>query len=378
MQTRLRIKKGHSTARDSRQAANELAVKLRQPDMKIVIFFCSPQYDLDELAAAIKELDFACPVIGCTTAGEITAESGYMQDGIVGASLSSDELLVHPRLIRALDKFGHAEAERFAQNLHQNLSLSAEFNSNRMFGMLLVDGLSMMEEKLIASIYNQLRVVPIIGGSAGDDLQFEKTFVYWEGEFINNAAIFTLFETTLPFKTFKIQHFEPTETRLVITESDGATRTVMEINAGPAAEEYAKAVGLEVKELTSQVFAAYPVMLRIGGEYYVRSIQKANPDGSLTFYCAIDNGLVLTVAKGKELLGGLDEHLENLNRDVPNLKLILGCDCILRRLELQQKSLTSAADDILKSTEFIGFSTYGEQFNGIHVNQTLTGVALGG
>jgi hypothetical protein len=25
----------------------------------------------------------------------------------------------------------------------------------------------------------------------------------------------------------------------------------------------------------------------------------------------------------------------------------------------------------------VGFSTYGEQFNGIHVNQTLTGVAIG-
>src|SRR5690606_39804550 len=60
-------------------------------------------------------------------------------------------------------------------------------------------------------------------------------------------------------------------------------------------EEYARAVGLEVTELTPQIFAAYPVMLRIGGEYFVRSIQKANPDGSLTFYCAIDTGLVLTV-----------------------------------------------------------------------------------
>jgi hypothetical protein len=25
----------------------------------------------------------------------------------------------------------------------------------------------------------------------------------------------------------------------------------------------------------------------------------------------------------------------------------------------------------------VGFSTYGEQYNGIHVNQTFTGVAIG-
>jgi len=163
----------------------------------------------------------------------------------------------------------------------------------------------------------------------------------------------------------------------VITESDCTTRTVREINGGPAAQEYAEAVGLEVKELTPQVFAAYPVMLKIGGEYYVRSIQKANPDGSLTFYCAIDNGLVLTVAKGKALLENLRQRLEKIHSDIPRVKLVLGCDCILRRLELQQKNLIAEAADILRGSEFIGFSTYGEQFNGIHVNQTLTGIALG-
>jgi len=76
----------------------------------------------------------------------------------------------------------------------------------------------------------------------------------------------TLFETTLPFVLFQTQHFAPTDTRLVITESDCASRTVTEINGGPAAEEYARAVGLEISELNPQIFAAYPVMLKIGGD----------------------------------------------------------------------------------------------------------------
>src|SRR5690606_19438922 len=129
-------------------------------------------------------------------------------------------------------------------------------------------------------------------------------------------------------------------------------------------EEYARAVGLEVTELTPQIFAAYPVMLRIGGEYFVRSIQKANPDGSLTFYCAIDTGLVLTVAKGHALLDNLQQYLEKVRREVPNLELVLGCDCILRRLELQQKNLTHLAPEALGGAKFVGFSTYGEQYNG--------------
>lgn len=376
MQDRLSVKKGASAAQDPRQAVNELAEQIQQADAGIVIVFCSTQYDLPALGAALKER-FDCPLIGCTSAGEITAATGYQQGGIVGVSLSSPELKAHPRLIHSLDKFSLSDADNLAKGLRKDLTLSSEFDAGQMFGLLLVDGLSMLEEQVVASIYNQLGNVPIVGGSAGDDLHFRKTHVYWDGQFIDNAAVFTLFETTLPFETFQTQHFEPTETRLVITESDCATRTVMEINGGPAAQEYAEAVGLEVKELTPQVFAAYPVMLKIGGEYYVRSIQKANPDGSLTFYCAIDNGLVLTVAKGKALLENLRRRLEQVRRDIPNIKLVLGCDCILRRLELQQKELLAEAMDALKDSEFIGFSTYGEQYNGIHVNQTLTGIALG-
>lgn len=376
MQDRLCVKKGASGAADARQAVSELAGQIRQPDTVAVIFFCSSRYDLDALGAALKE-HFDCPLIGCTTAGEITAESGYLQDGLVGVSLSSGELKVHPRLIYPLDKFGLDSAEKLAQGLRRDFTLADEFDAAKMFGLLLVDGLSMLEEQVVASLYNQLGNVPIIGGSAGDDLNFHKAHVYWDGKFTDNAAVFTLFETALPFETFQTQHFEPTETRLVITESDCATRTVMEINGGPAAQEYAEAVGLEVKELTPQVFAAYPVMLKIDGEYYVRSIQKANPDGSLTFYCAIDNGLVLTVAKGTALLENLRQRLEKIHENIPNVKLVLGCDCILRRLELQQKNLVEEARDILRGSEFIGFSTYGEQYNGIHVNQTLTGIALG-
>ena len=33
--------------------------------------------------------------------------------------------------------------------------------------------------------------------------------------------------------------------------------------------------------------------------------------------------------------------------------------------------------DILRRDNAIGFNTYGEQFCGVHVNQTLTAIALG-
>jgi len=374
--SRLNIKKGVSTSTDSVTAVQELAAAIQQEDATIVIFFASSRYDLATLAAAMKTA-FTCPVIGCTTSGEITSGKGYGDGSLIGMSLSSPDLIAHPKLITPLAGFGLVEGEELAQSLSTELQLSDDFDADKMFALLLVDGLSMLEEQVTATLFNALGRIALFGGSAGDDLQFKETHVYWQGQFLNNAAIITVFETSLPFKTFQIQHFEPTDIRLVITESDCNTRTVTEINAGPAAEEYARAVGVELTALTPQVFAAHPVMLKIGGEYYVRSIQKVNPDGSLTFFCAIDNGLVLTVGRGIGLIENLQKNMLKLRQEMPGLKVILGCDCILRRLELQQKDLTGQANKTLQDIQFFGFSTYGEQFNGIHVNQTLTGIAIG-
>jgi len=40
---------------------------------------------------------------------------------------------------------------------------------------------------------------------------------------------------------------------------------------------------------------AYVVIVKIGGEYYCRSISRVEPDGSMTFFCAIGEGVVLTL-----------------------------------------------------------------------------------
>jgi hypothetical protein len=126
------------------------------------------------------------------------------------------------------------------------------------------------------------------------------------------------------------------------------------------------------------VFSTYPVILQIGGTHYVRSIQKVDDDGSLLFYCAIDNGLVLTVAKGIDLVDNLQKQLSAIKESIPNPELIIGFDCILRRLEVLEKNLGNNVRNVLKKEKILGFSTYGEQYNAIHVNQTLTGVAIGG
>jgi hypothetical protein len=58
--------------------------------------------------------------------------------------------------------------------------------------------------------------------------------------------------------------------------------------------------------------------------------------------------------------------------------LIIGCDCVLRNLEIERRQQKQAVSDLFVRNGVIGFCTYGEQLNSMHVNQTLTGIAISG
>ena len=118
---------------------------------------------------------------------------------------------------------------------------------------------------------------------------------------LSRGAILILVETSMPFRVFKTQNFVPTQIKLVVTAADTENRIVHELNAEPAAREYASAIGLLPDDLGPFSFASYPLVVKVGGDYYCRSIRNMNPDGSLSFFCAIDEGLVFTVARPQDI-----------------------------------------------------------------------------
>ena len=366
---RLRVEFARKRAGDGVRAVTDLAARFAPLAPSLLFVFASPDSDLDSLGPAIAA-SFACPVLGCTTAGELTADGGYGSGSVVAAAVWSPELAVRTVFVDSLADFT-------ADPDPPSLRGLPGVDPSHAFALLVVDGLSMREETVVAKVHARLGGVPLVGGSAADGLDFRATGVYHEGRFREDAAVLLVCETTLPFQTFRIQHFEPTEEKLVVTEADAPTRRVFELDGLPAAEEYARAVGRNVADLGPAVFAEHPVMLRVGGEYFVRSIRRVNPDGSLTFFSAVDNGLVLTVARAESLAENLGALLARVEERVPGLGLVLGCDCILRRLETERRHEEAVVREILRPYPFVGFCSYGEQYDGVHVNHTLTGLALG-
>ncbi len=372
------IRTGMTLAYDAEQCAAELHTALDQPDLRLVVLFARSDIDLQRFASAMQRLfGPSVIVVGCTTAGEITAQ-GYMEGAITGLSLAGSNFAATAIPIEALQTFTVNRGQDLVRRGVQDIARQAPaFTRQDMFAFTLIDGLCGCEEAVVSSLHAALGEIPLFGGSAGDSLRFEKTYVLHKGAFRDDMGLMILVASALPFRVFKTEHFIADDSKMVVTEADPISRVVSEINAEPAAQEYARMIGLDSVELSPMVFATHPVVVRVGGQNFVRSIQKVNDDDSLTFFCAIDEGIVLTVAKGVDLVENLGQLFDTLRRDIGQPRLVIGFDCIFRMLEMNERGLRPRVDQMVRDNNVIGFATYGEQFHAMHVNQTFTGVAIG-
>ncbi|HSH56613.1 MAG TPA: nitric oxide-sensing protein NosP [Halomonas sp.] len=371
------LRRAASRRRDPWGAARELAGVLRHAELGFVLFFCSAEYPLAELSSALNEAFEGVAVAGCTTAGEIAPE-GYERGCIVAIGLDRRHFAVSCVLIEDLTGFDLIGAQRLVDGLldgYRDQALAPVGENS--FALTLLDGLSSCEEQVLATLDAALGRIPSFGGSAGDDNCLAHTHVYADGRFHGQAAVVVMINTRLPFEVFTTHHLRPREEKLVVTRADRERRRVLELNALPAAEEYARLVGLPVDALAPEVFARHPLAVRLGDAHFVRSIQRVNNDGSLSFYCAVENGIVLTAMQPAPLLEDLEAVFIGLTARLGEPVLVIGCDCFLRRLELESLEQVNPASRLLARSRVIGFNTYGEQYHGMHINQTFTGVAIG-
>ena len=354
-------------------AAAVLSRALGPGPFACVLLFISPEADLPALTLGLAAEFGDCAVIGCTTAGEISAQ-GYTEGEIVAVGLPAALFAAESLLIEDLHHI--APQPLIGQMIRARAGLERRHPAwVHEFAFLMVDGLSIREDELAAVVAQGLGPVPLFGGSAGDGTRFQLTFVLHGGRVLTNAAVLVMLRTACRVKVFNLDHLQPTARRMVVTEADPVRRIVRQINAEPAAQEYARVLGKDPGQLTTFTFAAHPLVVRIGGRHHVRAIQRVDENGDLVFFSAIDEGLVLTLAEPLELAAHLEQALADLRQDAEPLAILV-CDCILRRMEAREKQSYGAVSQVLRGHRVTGFSTYGEQWNSMHVNQTMTGVAI--
>ncbi|MFC3323746.1 FIST N-terminal domain-containing protein [Mesorhizobium cantuariense] len=342
-----------------------------------LLFFSQSLVEASALSQALMTHAPGLDHAGCSTAGEITPQG--LEDGHVlamllpSAAFTTASVMVDNLSSSGMDRIT-SEVEALRRSLRVRLGCD---RTKGTFALCFIDGLSYAEEAVSSAIHWGLDDIPLLGGSAGDDLKFETTRLISNGKVTSDSAIIVLIATEIPFHVFKTDNFVPTDEKLVVTASDPDHRIVREFNATNAAEEYAASVGIVAQTLTPLSFASHPVVVKVGGEYYCRSIQKMHPDGSLSFFCAIDDGVVLSIAQPKDMVESTRAALRDVEERLGGIDMILGFDCVLRRLDARNRQVFRDISELYRVNNVIGFGTYGEQYRSMHLNQTFTGIAFG-
>jgi hypothetical protein len=366
----MEIKTAFSTKSDMKDMTDEIARSLIDRPT-LIVFFASPKYDLESLGRSLESKYRGTTVLGCSTSGELV--SGKMADGsVVAIGLPKD--LIKDAAVATINGLSRADGVTQALSvISQKIGKDVrELDPREYVGVVLIDGLRSAEERIMDSLGNACDIT-WIGGSAGDDLAFKQTMVFANGKAATDSAVLALLHVPNGFDILKTQSFTPTGIKMIATEVDEASRTVVSFDGKPAAKRYAEVLGVSLNGLAGK-FMESPVGLMANGEPFVRSPQRLDGD-KIVFYCNIKQGTELQVLRSGDIVMDTRRDLMENNRKAGRPKAIINFNCILRTLELKSKDQTDAYGQIFNNVPTIGFSTYGEEYIG-HINQTATMLLL--
>ena len=372
MSTNRSIQIASSRNRSSSAAAAELAHALSPARPSLVLYFATSAHDPSSIASGMEAAFAPATVIGCSTAGEIV--SGEMLKGSVVAMAIGSEVVsdVQVEILREVSTAADSvplALESFGSRLRTPMR---KLDPSKYVGLILVDGLSGAEERIMDALGTGTDVL-FVGGSAGDDLAFQRTHVFAGGKALTDAALLVLMRVERGFSILKTQSFSSTGRRLTATRVDEARRVVLEFDGQPAVRAYAAALGVEPAALPAQ-FAAHPLGVMAGDEPFVRSPQQILGE-AVKFYCGIAEGAELEILEATDIVEETRRALERKTRMLGGISGLVNFNCILRTLELDRKGQDQAYGRLFSDVPTVGFSTYGEAYLG-HINQTATMLVL--
>ena len=395
---KLKASVGHSDNIDD--AIKDALKDVKNPN--IVITFFSSKFDPYKVYSKIKSyVDKNTEIVGASTAGEISSktdcrvntisimaiESPYINIGIgVGENLSKDIKRATKQSVvnatKSLDKNKRMTIINILQRAYIKKSLHELLRTKFFINMLLLDGLVGQEENYLRNLSLHIpKETTVIGGSAGDDFKFEKTYLIGNGVY-TDAVVLTMINTFLKVGTAIGHPYYPTKKGALVTKAKG--RVVYELNNKPAADVLKEL--LKTDRISTEVFARYTTGIKsidIFGEYMIKSPMHETENGGVVFHAEIPEGSFLTVMETDEeyLIEKFKKTLLDAVKDAglpKKLGAIIIFNCALRYLlkcHYGVNDLFFIKNIIGEDIPVIGFNTYGEQGRTLggslgHYNQT--------
>ena len=352
----------------------------RSPDScTAVIFFASVCYDFPELAKRIHEHFPKCPVIGTSTSGEIST-TGFLKQSLVVTTITDASTRVSGVIIDDTDKFPIVYKSKIEEAARKvGIALGQNGANRDCFALTFINGLGNSEESTLA-LHNAVigdRDFVIAGGSAGDDLKFNQTYVSYNGEVVSRGAAVLFIKTQKRFVIKSENIFAPSGKRLRISDVDIESRTIKTINGQSPRKMYARTLGITEAEAENAALQ-HPMGRAYGDDVFISSIANFNRDGSIGMYCRVLPNSELELMNPLDPIEIAEKTGAAFTKEISRPGCVLLVNCILRTIGFEQQHLTSRVAEVWKKyfPFFCGFSSYGEQMDRLNFNQTLLAIVI--
>ena len=380
------VRVGSSADPDTLTALQRALEQLDAPEApQLLLLMAAPHHDLGAAGALLAERWTEVPVVGCSTAGEISSQ---------GASLNA-------LVLWALGGTGIRVSTGFGLNGDQGLRQAAsdaarclEQVERREHTVLLLlsDGLAGDQMEVVRGAYDIANIdVPLVGGCAGDNLTMRQTRQLHGQQVFSGAVVAAAISSDRPLGVGVSHGWTPLSEPMLVTDSRNTL--LCSLDDRPALDVYLEFFQPnEAVRRDPQAFAdfaaTHPIGIRRRDRIEMRHITGFDlerralvmvaevPQGGLAFLTEGDYNSVLEAAaeSARTAIDALD--------GAPPVGLLL-FDCVSRRAvfgEQQVQEETELINRCCGGIPMAGFYTYGEiartkGSGGFH-NQTLVTLAV--
>jgi hypothetical protein len=372
-------------SRDSGQSLGQALVRKLGQSPNACWLFCAPKDGLPELLEGIHEAAGTDNIVGCTGAGEMSGD-GYSTDSAILAGIATDQI-----------EFSVAYAENLSRNCEQvGKELAAELAPTVKYLHLFSDGITGNGCGILRGIFSVLHEdLPIAGGTAGDNGQFQRTWQFAGKKVLTDAAVAISFTGDFRLGTGVRSGWSPIGLAKKVTRASG--NTLYELNGEPALQVYERFLGKHAEKLPA-VGVEYPLGLVgrcLDGErddyYLLRATMSVDrQEGSIRFAGEIPEGaeVYLTCGDNRSILEASTEAARMAGEELGDIepRMVFFYSCMARKIILGQRT-QEELDRIRRvfgaDVPIIGFYTYGEYCRlgcgspSLFHNETATVSAIG-
>jgi len=358
----------------------------------LIIVFSTVAYDQKKMLDGVRSVSKEIPLVGCSDSGEITTE-GPVSKHVAVMALWADTIDFTVGVGTGTDKDSHEAGATAAKEVKKKAEKEIS-----LFTMLL-DGLAENGAAAVRGVQEVFgKNFPIMGGSAGDDFLFKKTYEYYNDQVLTNAMVGIGLSGKFSFGVGVRHGWEPIGLPMKVTKSEGGK--LIEVNNRPALSIYEDYFGKKAEELIREPIArmayTYPLGMSVEGssELLIRDVVIANKKGEITCAAEIPEGSEIRLMLGDpdKATQAAKEAAERALAQLKGVKpkAVFVFDCMARNKLLGPRigEEIAALQNVLgKEVPLIGFYTYGEQaplggvlgpecFSVFH-NETMTLMVLG-